>query len=56
MSRRAEIVMAADEIAARYAGVDLDDAARAAISAQARKRVAMQFQVRETATWDHRKL
>jgi hypothetical protein len=44
------------EIAARYAGVDLDEAARAAISMQARKRVALQFQVRETATWDHRKL
>jgi hypothetical protein len=44
------------EIAARYAGVDLDDASRAAVAAQARKRVAMQFQVGKTATWDHRKL
>ena len=44
------------EIAARYAGVDLDDASRAAVAAQARRRVAMQFQVGKTATWDHRKL
>ena len=45
-----------EDIARRYGGGALDDDARAAIAAQARKRVAMQFGVRETATWDHGKL
>jgi pyridoxamine 5'-phosphate oxidase-like protein len=44
------------EIAQRYGGTDLGDEARAYVERQAAKRVAMQFQVRETATWDHRKL
>jgi PPOX class probable F420-dependent enzyme len=44
------------EIAARYAGADLNEEARAYVDRQAAKRVAMQFQVRETASWDHRKL
>jgi hypothetical protein len=45
-----------EEIAQRYGGVALDDDARAYVARQAAKRVGMQFQVRETATWDHRKL
>ena len=45
-----------EEIARRYGGADLDDAARAYVARQAAKRVAMQFQPRETASWDHRKL
>jgi Pyridoxamine 5'-phosphate oxidase len=45
-----------EEIARRYAGEDLTDAARAYVEQQAAKRVALQFQVRESATWDHRKL
>jgi general stress protein 26 len=44
------------EIAERYGGADLNDEARAYVARQAAKRVAMQFQVRETASWDHRKL
>ena len=44
------------EIAERYGGAQLDEGARAAILAQAAKRVAMRFRVRETATWDHSKL
>jgi PPOX class probable F420-dependent enzyme len=44
------------EIAARYGGADLNEEARAYVARQAAKRVAMQFQVRDTASWDHRKL
>ena len=44
------------ESAARYGGTDLNDEARAYVERQAAKRVAMQFQVRDTASWDHRKL
>jgi Pyridoxamine 5'-phosphate oxidase len=44
------------EIAQRYGGADLNEEARAYVARQAAKRVAMQFQVRETASWDHRKL
>ena len=44
------------EIASRYGGAQLDDTAREAIRRQAAKRVGLQFQVREVATWDHRKL
>jgi PPOX class probable F420-dependent enzyme len=44
------------EIAERYGGDALDEGARAAIRAQAAKRVALRFRVRETASWDHRKL
>jgi general stress protein 26 len=44
------------EIAQRYGGADLNAEARAYVARQAAKRVAMQFQVRETASWDHRKL
>ena len=45
-----------EEIARRYGGADLDDAARAYVARQAAKRVGLQFQVRDTASWDHRKL
>ena len=44
------------ELARRYGDAELDDAARAAIAAQAAKRVALEFLPRRTATWDHRKL
>jgi PPOX class probable F420-dependent enzyme len=45
-----------EEIAVRYGAAALDDAARAAVAKQAAKRVGLQFQVRDSATWDHRKL
>jgi PPOX class probable F420-dependent enzyme len=45
-----------EEIAVRYGGAALDDGAREYVHGQAAKRVALQFQVRESATWDHRKL
>jgi PPOX class probable F420-dependent enzyme len=44
------------EIAARYGGVALDDDVRAAMRKQAAKRVGLHFAVRDTASWDHRKL
>ncbi len=44
------------DLAVRYGGAELDDGARAAIGAQAAKRVALEFVPRRTATWDHRKL
>jgi general stress protein 26 len=44
------------EIAQRYGGADLDEQARAYVERQAAKRVAMQFAVSETASWDHREL
>jgi PPOX class probable F420-dependent enzyme len=44
------------DIAERYGGAALDERARAAILAQAAKRVAMRFRVRATASWDHRKV
>jgi PPOX class probable F420-dependent enzyme len=43
------------ELAERYGGGSLDEAARAAILGQAAKRVALQFVARRTASWDHRK-
>jgi PPOX class probable F420-dependent enzyme len=45
-----------EEIAVRYGGAALDDGAREYVHGQAAKRVALQFQVHESATWDHRKL
>ena len=45
-----------EALAERYGGGPLGDAARAAVSAQAPKRVALQFAPRRTASWDHRKL
>jgi PPOX class probable F420-dependent enzyme len=44
------------EIAARYGGVALDDGVRAAMRKQAAKRVGLHFAIRDTASWDHRKL
>jgi PPOX class probable F420-dependent enzyme len=44
------------EIAARYGGMALDDEVRAAMRKQAAKRVGLHFAVRDTASWDHRKL
>jgi len=47
----------AKELTVRYAdGADVDEAAAEALRAQARKRVAIHFQSRRVATWDHRKL
>jgi PPOX class probable F420-dependent enzyme len=37
-------------------GAKLGDATRAALAAQVPKRVAIQFQVEETVSWDHAKL
>jgi PPOX class probable F420-dependent enzyme len=44
------------EIAARYGGAALDDEVRAAMRKQAAKRVGLHFLVRDTTSWDHRKL
>jgi PPOX class probable F420-dependent enzyme len=44
------------EIAARYGGVALSEEVRAAMRKQAAKRVGLHFAVRDTASWDHRKL
>jgi PPOX class probable F420-dependent enzyme len=47
----------AKELTARYAdGAQVDEAAADALRAQAKKRVAIRFQARRVATWDHRKL
>jgi PPOX class probable F420-dependent enzyme len=37
-------------------GAKLDDATRAALATQVPKRVAIQFEVEETVSWDHAKL
>jgi PPOX class probable F420-dependent enzyme len=51
LHRELEVVAGVGEdLAERY------DGARAAMLAQAPKRVAMQFVVRDVASWDHRKL
>jgi PPOX class probable F420-dependent enzyme len=47
----------AKELTARYAdGAQVDEATADALRAQAQKRVAIRFQPRRVATWDHRKL
>jgi len=47
----------AEELAPRYAGGGpLSEEARAALAAQAPKRVALQLRPLRTASWDHRKL
>jgi PPOX class probable F420-dependent enzyme len=49
----------AEELFSRYQGAEagpIDDATRAALRTQASKRVAVQFHVKEIATWDHSKL
>jgi hypothetical protein len=51
-----DVAALGEEIAVRYGGGTLDDGAREYVHRQAAKRVGMQFQVRSTATWDHRKL
>ena len=52
----ATVTTLGEEIAVRYGGAPLDVGARPYVANQATKRVALQFQVRESATWDHRKL
>ena len=47
------------EVFARHRSIppdELEDDLRALVSAQAPKRVALQFVARSCATWDHRKL
>jgi general stress protein 26 len=57
LHRDLEVVSAlGEEIAVRYGGAALNDDARAYVARQAAKRVGLQFQVRESATWDHRML
>jgi PPOX class probable F420-dependent enzyme len=47
----------ARELTARYAGgAQVDEAQVEALRAQARKRVAIRFEPKRIATWDHRKL
>jgi len=48
----------ARELTLRYAGDEatLDDDAAEALKTQARKRVAVRFEPKRVATWDHRKL
>jgi PPOX class probable F420-dependent enzyme len=48
----------ARELTLRYGGDDsaVDDEAAGALRAQARKRVAIRFEPKRIATWDHRKL
>jgi PPOX class probable F420-dependent enzyme len=48
----------AEELTVRYSeGIEnVEGDAKAALEAQAPKRVAIQFRARHTATWDHRKL
>jgi PPOX class probable F420-dependent enzyme len=52
------VVGFAEELTLRYGGnvSSLGADAKAALQAQAPKRVAIQFRPRRTATWDHRKL
>lgn len=52
------VVGFAEELTLRYGGdvSSLGADAKAALEAQAPKRVAIQFRPRRTATWDHRKL
>jgi PPOX class probable F420-dependent enzyme len=47
----------AKELTARYAGgAQVDAAAAEALRTQAKKRVAIRFEAKRVATWDHRKL
>jgi PPOX class probable F420-dependent enzyme len=49
----------AEELFAKYQGGNassIDDATREGLRQQATKRVAIQFEVEETVTWDHAKL
>jgi PPOX class probable F420-dependent enzyme len=59
LHRDSETVLGfAEELTIRYAdGIDsVEGDARAALEAQAPKRVAIQFRALRTRTWDHRKL
>lgn len=51
-----EVAALGAELLARYGGGAVSAEINEAILAQARKRVALQFIVQRTATWDHRKL
>jgi PPOX class probable F420-dependent enzyme len=54
-----DIVMRmAEDLFLKYQGdaAQLDDATRAGLAAQVPKRVAIQFRVEETVSWDHAKL
>jgi len=62
---KAEVVLHREEetvwgvgaaLAQRYGGADITPEVEAALRKQAAKRVALEFVVRETASWDHRKL
>jgi PPOX class probable F420-dependent enzyme len=47
----------AKDLTSRYAGgAQVDEVAAEALRAQAQKRVAIRFEARRVATWDHRKL
>jgi PPOX class probable F420-dependent enzyme len=47
----------AKDLTSRYAGgAQVDETAAEALRAQAQKRVAIRFEARRVATWDHRKL
>jgi PPOX class probable F420-dependent enzyme len=47
----------AKELTSRYAGgAQVDDETAETLRGQARKRVAIRFETRRVATWDHRKL
>jgi PPOX class probable F420-dependent enzyme len=53
------VASVAEQLFKRYQGdrdIAIDDATREALRAQAAKRVAIQFRVAETASWDHAKL
>jgi PPOX class probable F420-dependent enzyme len=65
LKARAELHRGIDAVAGvgaelfdRYQGgrASIDDAAREALKSQAAKRVAIQFHITETVTWDHSKL
>jgi PPOX class probable F420-dependent enzyme len=52
-----EVFELARELTARYAGGDqVDEEQAEALRTQARKRVAIRFEPKRVATWDHRKL
>jgi PPOX class probable F420-dependent enzyme len=53
------VMQMAEDLFLKYqggGGAELDDTTRAALAAQVSKRVAIQFAVEETVSWDHAKL
>jgi PPOX class probable F420-dependent enzyme len=53
----ADVFDLAKELTARYAGgAQVDESQAEALRAQARKRVAVRFEPKRVASWDHRKL